>query len=171
MFNQKCWILFYSMNFLKKHYTPIIFDPINPYLKCLPHFIVPLSLGKQYFTNFKVGRLCWKRKESGKLLSATIYPLTMGKRAKCGKTKRVLLFFSKTYSWKEAGGDFFFHSEVYNHAKHSRRDESTWVTVKNGGKNTINVYMQCVTLSLQLLYLKKVPLLFFTFRENCIIPY
>ena len=108
MFNQKCWILFYSMNFLKKHYTPIIFDPINPYLKCLPHFIVPLSLGKQYFTNFKVGRLCWKRKESGKLLSATIYPLTMGKRAKCGKTKRVLLFFSKTYSWKEAGGDFFF---------------------------------------------------------------
>ena len=124
-------------------------------------FYCPLSQGKQYFTNFKVGRLCWKRKESGKLLSATIYPLTMGKRAKCGKTKRVLfleeLFLEKSRGW------LFFHSEVYNHAKHSRRDESTWVTVKNGGKNTINVFMQCVTLSLHLLHLKKVPLLIFYF--------
>ena len=108
MFNQKCWILFYSMNFLKKSLHPYHFWSDQSLFKMSSSFYCPPSLGKQYFTNFKVGRLCWKRKESGKLLSATIYPLTMGKRAKCGKTKRVLLFFSKSYSWKEAGGDFFF---------------------------------------------------------------
>ena len=143
------------MNFKKKHYTPIIFDPINPYLKCLLHFIVPSLPRETIFYEFQSRSVVLKTKRIWKIALCYYIPLNNGKKGEMWKNEKGSSLFLEELFLERSRGWLFFHSEVYNHAKHSRRDESTWVTVKNGGKNTINVYMQCVTLSLQLLYLKK----------------